>query len=97
MLGIKTKSGGWRSWWLGCEIPTEAEDRVVTFQADGDELNLILQAMEATLRPLPGSHIGYTKIGGFLVHDTPPRAQQIKTKPMAVPPTPKKKIPTELL
>ena len=69
MLGIKTKSGSWRGWWLGYGIPLEAKERVVTFQADGDELNLFLEAMAASIAPLRGSHIAYTKLGGFQVHE----------------------------
>jgi hypothetical protein len=67
MLSIKTKSG-WRHWWLGNAVPEECDnERVITFQADGDELNLILNAMEATGHPLRGSHIYYTKPEGFRV------------------------------
>ena len=70
MLGIRTNYGTWHVWHLGNEIPEFVEDeRVVTFQADGDELNLFLQAMAATREPLRGSRIGYSKLGGFEVFE----------------------------
>lgn len=61
MLGIKLENGQWRHWWLGMPVPDVG--RVVEFQADGDELNLFLAAMEATRRPVRG--VVYTKLGGF--------------------------------
>jgi len=72
MLGIKTGEGRWCSWWLGSPIPLAAEERVVTFQADGDELYLILQAMQATREPLRGTRIIYTKMGGFQIEKERP-------------------------
>src|SRR6266566_1250683 len=37
----------WRQWYIGEPTPTDI-GRVVTFQADGDELNLFLDAMAAS-------------------------------------------------
>lgn len=44
----RTPEGRWRTWHIGEPIPAEAKTRVVTFQADGDELNLFLDAMKAS-------------------------------------------------
>lgn len=67
MLAIKTKNG-WLTWHLGNTVPKNTGN-VVEFQADGDELFLILEAMAATTRPLTDSHIKYTKVGGFEVDE----------------------------
>lgn len=61
MLSIKLKDGQWRHWWLGMPVPVVG--RVVEFQVDGDELNLFLDAMEATRHPVEG--VAYTKLDGF--------------------------------
>jgi|ERR1700693_38070 len=65
MLGIKNKEGKWVSWWLGNPMLKAAEQRVVTFQADGDELNLFLQAMQATRDLI--NRVGYSKQIGFFI------------------------------
>jgi hypothetical protein len=44
MLGIKDKTGRWREWHVGDSIP-ELHGQVITFQADGHELEMILIAM----------------------------------------------------
>lgn len=48
-------------WHLGEEVPNTP--RVVTVQLDGDELNLLLEAMERTRSPLRS--IIYTKRNSF--------------------------------
>lgn len=53
----------WKEWHLGEAIPEEMHERVVIVQLDGDELNLLLGAMQLTSTVVDG--IGYTKIGGF--------------------------------
>jgi hypothetical protein len=50
----------WRTWYLGQEVPDF--ERVVIMQADGDELNLIAHAMQATSEYVDG--VGYTKGNG---------------------------------
>ena len=68
MLRIETNKGRWQSWWLGYSIPPAAEERVVVFQADGDELNLFLAAMQASaegIKLASGNILVYDKIGGF--------------------------------
>lgn len=67
MLVIKKDGGGWATWHLGGPIPEAAEDRVVTMQLDGDELNLVLRAMEATRKPV--HCIIYTKMKGFRISE----------------------------
>ncbi len=52
MLAIQMRSTPlgkirWRQWYIGEPTPTDI-GRVVTFQADGDELNLFLDAMAAS-------------------------------------------------
>lgn len=44
MLGIKMKDGHWRVWHVNEGRP-DVDEQVVTFQADGHELDLILIAM----------------------------------------------------
>ena len=66
MLAIKTQQNSWVSWWLGYPVPPAAQERVVTFQADGDELALILAAMEATSGLVGQDEITYTKERGFV-------------------------------
>ena len=69
MLRIETNKGRWQSWWLGYSIPPAAKERVVVvFQADGDELNLFLAAMQASaegIKLASGNILVYDKIGGF--------------------------------
>ena len=62
MLAIKEESGGWQIWHIGDPTPKDL-GRVVLMQADGDELNLILQAMYIS----SGSNklLTYTKNEGF--------------------------------
>lgn len=61
-------------WHIGEPIPSNVEHkRVVMFQADGDELNLFLNAMAASAAPLRGSNIGYSKLKGFQVEDIKPK------------------------
>jgi hypothetical protein len=56
MLGIKDKNGRWREWHVNERVP-EMDGQVITFQADGHELELIQIAMnmnftyEGTLVP----------------------------------------------
>jgi hypothetical protein len=45
MLGIKDKNGRWKEWHVNEPLP-KIEGQVVTFQADGHELELFLRAME---------------------------------------------------
>jgi len=52
-----------RQWHLGESIPN-LDAYVVNFQADGDELNLILNAMQATYTD--SSRVHYRKGSGFL-------------------------------
>lgn len=47
MLAIKDKNGRWREWHVNEGTP-EIEGQVITFQADGHELDLILIAMGMT-------------------------------------------------
>ena len=44
MLGIKDGTGRWKTWYVN-ERPPEIEGQVITFQADGHELDLILIAL----------------------------------------------------
>jgi len=68
MLAIKMKSRSmpghdyWYQWHIGEAFPEL--DRVVTFQADGDELNLFIDAMVASKGTHP--NVDYTKMGGFI-------------------------------
>jgi len=61
MLAIKV-SGGWRNWWIGNSMPEDI-GRVVTFQADGDELKLFLDAMYISAGVHPT--VDHTKRRGF--------------------------------
>lgn len=66
MLGIKLKTSSgrefWFEWHIGEPIPEDI-GRVVTFQADGDELNLFLDAMVASRGEHP--RVDYRKMEGF--------------------------------
>jgi len=48
------ENGGcnWTQWWIGYSMP-QTTGRVVTFQADGDELLVILQALKAASKTEP--------------------------------------------
>lgn len=46
MLGIKDDTGRWKVWHVNEGIP-KLEGRVITFQADGHELEMILLAMQS--------------------------------------------------
>ena len=61
MLAIKMGTW-WHEWHLSEPIPDNL-GQVVTFQADGDELNLFLDAMAASRGDVPA--VDYTKMGGF--------------------------------
>lgn len=64
MLAIQLNNGRWINWWIGMAIPKIVEsERVVTFQADGDELSLFFDAMTASA----GSHpkVNFTETDGF--------------------------------
>ena len=45
MLAIKDDSGRWKVWHVGESLP-QIEGRVITFQADGDELDIILASLD---------------------------------------------------
>ena len=45
MLGIKDDSGRWKEWHVNESVP-KIEGQVITFQADGHELELFLRAMQ---------------------------------------------------
>lgn len=45
MLAIKDDSGRWQEWHVGEPLPT-LEGRVITFQADGDELDVLLASLD---------------------------------------------------
>jgi len=58
MLYIRS-NGGNVQWHVGMPVPPEAlNQRVVTFQADGDELSLFLSAMKGTQRETPQGESG---------------------------------------
>jgi hypothetical protein len=44
----RTPEGRWKEWHVGEPIPEQYISRVLIFQADGDELNLFLDAMHAS-------------------------------------------------
>jgi len=46
MLGIKDGTGSWREWHVNEGVP-ELQGQVITFQADGHELEMILLAMRS--------------------------------------------------
>ncbi len=45
MLGIKDNKGRWIEWHVNESVP-ELKGQVITFQADGHELQLIIAALE---------------------------------------------------
>lgn len=49
MLAIKDDTGHWKEWHVGDPLP-EIEGRVITFQADGDELDVILASLDSRFR-----------------------------------------------
>lgn len=49
-------------WHLGEPIPEAAKDRVVTFQADGDELEMILAAMRASIKDVMSPVLSRTRL-----------------------------------
>lgn len=64
MLAIQLNNGRWINWWIGMAIPQVVEnERVVTFQADGDELALFLDAMNISAGKHPT--VTHTKQDGF--------------------------------
>jgi hypothetical protein len=49
VLVIKDKLGRWKEWHVGEPLP-ELEGGVITFQADGDELDIILASLDRRYR-----------------------------------------------
>jgi hypothetical protein len=62
-------------WHIGESFPYEELGRVVSFQADGDELRLFLDAMVASAGEHP--HVDYRKMEGFTAKtpETPRKKQ----------------------
>ena len=62
MLCIQQREGdNWTEWHVGEPLP-ELRSRVITFQADGHELDMIQRAMHATWRPVVDSKIPVRKL-----------------------------------